>query len=171
MGMMDNFEPVAPSGYAEGVRDLVIENIETRFTSTGKETKNFTFVLYNDSEKRMYKTVWDDEFASRKITEIVKAVGLDPRELFNACKNGEGDTWMTSKLVGRHGEFDCRKGRPNKDGKQYLEPMTPSEIDYIEWKKKKDESNPAPRQSPNEPPIDSYSGFKDDMPDDGTIPF
>ena len=67
MGMMDNFEPAStPSGYAEGVRDLVIENIETRFTSTGKETKNFTFVLYNDSEKRMYKTVWDDEFAQGK---------------------------------------------------------------------------------------------------------
>ena len=169
MGMMDNFEPTAPSGYAEGVRDLVIENIETRFTSGGQEVKNLTFVQMNDQEKRMYKKIWDDEYAPRKFTEIVKAVGLDPNDLFSACKNGEGDNWLHSKLVGRHGEFDCRKGRPNKDGKQYLEPMTPSEIDYIEWKKKQNGNQQKPAS--NEPPIDSYDGFKDDMPNDGIIPF
>ena len=168
MGMMDNFEPVAPGGYAEGVRDLVIDNIETKFTSGGQEVKNIAFVQMNDHEKKMYKKIWDDEYAPRKFTEIVKAVGLDPNDLFAACKNGEGDNWLHSKLVGRHGEFDCRKGRPNKDGKQYLEPMTPSEIDYIEWKKKQNGNQPKPAS--NEPPIDSYDGFKDDIPGE-QIPF
>ena len=169
MGMMDNYQPVAPSGYAEGVRDLVIESIETKFTSGGQEVKNITFVLMSDHEKRMYKKIWDDEYAPRKLTEIVKAVGLDPNDLFQACKDGAGDEWLLRKLVGRHGEFDCRKGRPNKDGKQYLEPMTPSEIDYIEWRKAHPKNGTAV-QSSNEPPIDSYAGFKDDMPDE-SVPF
>ena len=170
MGMMDNFEPVTPSGYAEGKRHLVIENIETKFTSSGQEVKNLTFVLYDDNEKRMYKKIWDDEYAPRKFTEIVELVGLDPNDLFAACKIGNGDNWLSSKLIGRHGEFDCRKGRPNKEGKQYLEPMTPSEIDYIEWKKKQNGNQP--KQASNEPPIDSYAGMA--SPDgfiDDTIPF
>lgn len=166
MGMMDNYKPVTPSGYAEGVRDLVIESIETKFTNEGKEYKVINFLYVSDKDKGLNKKLWDDEYTPRKLTEIVKIVGLNPNDLFNACKNGEGDTWLTSKLVGRHGEFDCRKGRPNKDGKQYLEPMTPSEIDYIEWKKKQNGNQFKPAR--NEPPIDSYDGFVDDNPG---IPF
>lgn len=158
MGMMDNYEPDAGNtGYAEGVRNLAIENIETKFSTEGQEFKNFTFVNTSDPSKKMYKKIWDDEYAARKITAIVSIVGLDPKALFDACKTGRGDAWMQSKLVGRSGDFDCRKGRPNKDGKQYLEPMTPSEIEYIEWRKLHPK-NGAPVS--NEPPIDSYEGME-----------
>lgn len=164
MGMMDNYKPDAGNtGYAEGVRRLAIESIETKFTTEGKEVKNFTFVSTTDQTKKMYKRIYDDDFAARKITAIVSIVGLDPKDLFMACSNGTGDNWMQTKLVGRSGDFDCRKGRPKKDGKQYLEPMTPSEIEYIEWRKLH-QKNGAPVN--NEPPIDSYqsAGFPDDVP-------
>ena len=136
MGMMDNYDPDSGNnGYAEGVRNLAIEGIETKFSNDGQEFKNFTFVNTADPTKKMYKKIYDDEYAARKITAIVAIVGLDPKELFAACKNGNGDDWMNRKLVGRSGDFDCRKGKPRKDGKQYLEPMTPSEIEYMEWRK------------------------------------
>lgn len=165
MGMMDNYDPNSGNnGYAEGVRNLAIESIETKFTTDGQEFKNFTFVNTADPTKKMYKKIYDDEYAARKITAIVAIVGLDPKELFAACKNGNGDDWMNRKLVGRSGDFDCRKGKPRQDGKQYLEPMTPSEIEYMEWRKAHPK-NGQPATN-NEPPIDSYQDQSD-----GDIPF
>ena len=158
MGMMDNYDPDSGNnGYAEGVKCLVIESIETKFTTDGQEFKNFTFLYMNDATKKMYKKIYDDEYAARKITAIVSIVGLDPKDLFAACKNGNGDNWMQSKLVGRSGDFDCRKGKPRQDGKQYLEPMTPSEIEYMEWRKAHPK-NGQPATN-DEPPIDSYAGM------------
>ena len=150
MGMMDNYEPDSGS-------------IETKFTTDGKEVKNFTFVNTTDATKKMYKRIFDDEYAPRKITAIVSIVGLDPKDLFAACKKGTGDEWMNSKLIGRSGDFDCRKGKPNKDGKQYLEPMTPSEIEYLEWKKAHPKTG---TPTNNDPPIDSYQNqqFSDYAP-------
>ena len=159
MGMMDNYDPDSGNnGYAEGVRRLAIESIETKYTNDGQEFKNFTFVNTADPTKKMYKKIYDDEYAARKITAIVAIVGLDPKELFAACKNGNGDDWMNRKLVGRSGDFDCRKGKPRQDGKQYLEPMTPSEIEYMEWRKAHPK-NGQPATN-NEPPIDSYEGME-----------
>ena len=164
MGMMDNYDPDSGNnGYAEGVRNLAIEGIETKFSNDGQEFKNFTFVNTADPTKKMYKKIYDDEYAARKITAIVAIVGLDPKELFAACKNGNGDDWMNRKLVGRSGDFDCRKGNPRKDGKQYLEPMTPSEIEYMEWRKAHPK-NGQPATN-DEPPIDSYEGMAPE-PDD-----
>lgn len=165
MGMMDNYEPdVGNAGYAEGVRRLTIESVETRYGTDGTECKNFTFIIGGDSTKKMYKSIYDDEYAPRKITAIVAIVGLDPKDLFAACKSGNGDSWIQTKLVGRSGDFDCRKGYPKKDGKQYLEPMTPSEIEYIEWRKAHPK-NGVPASS-DEPPIDSYQNqaASDDIP-------
>ena len=118
----------------------------------------------------MYKTMYQSKLFNRFLTSFVADCGFNPRELEEASRSGLGESWLIDNLRGRTIDIFCAYGEPNQEGKKYLEPVSTAERDFKKWIAEQN-GNPSPRQSSNEPPVDSYSGFKDDMPDDGTIPF
>jgi len=166
---MDDFS--ADSGGGEGVKHLTVLEFKTIFsTQKGTEGKSFVFCKDNNPERKMYKTIYASKMFNRFFTGYILALGLNPMELEKACKEGNGDEWLNRSVPGRSGDFDCRYGEPNQEGKRYLEPMVKAELDFKEWIESQNGSPSTGNRSTSvpepEPPIDSYQNQAD-----GDIPF
>jgi len=167
MGLMDGF--TADVGGCEGIRTLTITGVEF-ITSKQKGTPGIKLTFSSGGEHKMYKTMYQSKMFNRFLTSFVTDCGLNPRDLEVASQNGLGEAWVIDNLKGKTVDIFCAYGEPNQEGKKYLEPVSTAERDFKKWIA--EQNGNAPRQSSNEPPIDSYQGMasSDGFIDD-TIPF
>jgi hypothetical protein len=152
MGIMGDYTP--DTGSYEGVKRLTVLEFETVFSkNTGTEGKKFVFCKDQDTEHKMYKTIYASKKFNQFFTGYIVALGLNPSDLVKACGEGKEEEWMQHNIPGRSGDFDCRYGEPRQsDGKRFIEPFVRAEIEFKEWLASQNGAKP----SSNEPPIDSY---------------
>ena len=169
MGLMDDYKN--EGSFGEGAHELTVLSVKSVVSqSKGTPGLEITYCVGSSTDHPVRKTLWKSKMFNRFVTSWVIGLELSPNDLEEACKNGEGDEWLARRMPGRHGVFQFRNtdNVNERTGRPYLEPKSKAEIDFDEWVKSQ---NNAPRQSSNEPPIDSYAGFNDDMPNGGIIPF
>ena len=161
MGLMDEYTP--DSGGGEGIKRLTVLEFKTVYSKEkGTEGKAFVFCKDQNHERKMYKTIYASKMFNRFFTGYILALGLNPMELDQACKEGKGEEWLARYIPGRSGDFDCRYGEANREGKRYLEPFVKAEIDFKEWLESQNGTAPQRAPSapePDEPPIDNYEGM------------
>jgi len=124
------------SAYEEGVKKLTVLELE-HVTSKNKGTEGimFTFCINGNPEHKVKKTFWESKFLNRFFTSFLTDLGLDPKELNDAAKNGRFKQWVERYVLGRSGEFHCEKGEPKADGKRFLIPWTQAELDLRDWQR------------------------------------
>jgi len=164
---MDDYKQDAGGG--EGIRRLTVLEFNTVFAKNEKHTEGKQFIFFRDDpEHKMYKTLYTSKMFNRFLTGYVIALGLNPMDLETACKEGRGDEWLERNIPGRSGDFDCRYGEPNAEGKKYLAPMVKAELDFQEWLASQNGNAPAssrPAAREYEPPLESYANMS--PPPDG----
>jgi hypothetical protein len=157
MGMTDNYKN--ESSFGPGTHELTVLAVKyITGSNTGTQGLNITYCLGQSTDHPVNVTLWQSKMFNRFLTSWIVGLELKPSDLEQACKNGEGDDWILSKIPGRHGVFEfveTEKVNP-KNGKHYLEPKSKAEIEFDEWKK-----------AQNGAPSKSNSGFSDGSnPDD-----
>jgi hypothetical protein len=162
MGMMDSYAP--EMGASEGTRELDIVGVEF-VTSKNKGTEGIKFTFTSDGEHKMYKTLYQGKMFNRFLTSLVTDIGLDPKELGEASRNGFGEAWIKDNFQGKHISIWCGYGEPNAEGKKYLTPMSTAEREFKAWIESQNNSPRAPSPSvPSAQPAQGEQKFPDDIP-------
>jgi hypothetical protein len=163
MSLMDGYKP-DDGGSFTGIKRITLLSVEKVSATSGRE--GLKMVFFKDSpEHVMYKTLYENKMFNRFLTGYVIALGLNPVDLANACKEGKGDDWIMRYLPGRSGDFDCELGEPRQsDGKRFVTPFVQAEIDLANYKKEKEAerngcASPSVPEPDAPPPPDDFQGF------------